>query len=102
METEWLIQQALSALMLGRTTVVIAQRLRTLKRADLILVLEEGRIVQHGIHDTLVSQPGLYQRIYDLQLRDQEDVLATNGRMHNRYIAMPQDHTLSSQPGHRT
>jgi ATP-binding cassette subfamily B protein len=73
METEFLIQQALTDLMAGRTTFVIAQRLRTLKQADTILVLEDGRIVQRGTHDELVAQPGLYRRIYDLQLRDQED-----------------------------
>src|SRR5215468_10471282 len=73
METEFLIQQALAELMTGRTTFVIAQRLRTLKQADTILVLADGRIVQRGTHDELVAQPGLYRRIYDLQLRDQED-----------------------------
>src|SRR3989454_1756538 len=73
METEYLIQQALTELMAGRTTFVIAQRLRTLKQADTILVLEDGHIVQRGTHDELVAQPGLYRRIYDLQLRDQED-----------------------------
>jgi ABC-type multidrug transport system fused ATPase/permease subunit len=73
METEYLIQQALTELMAGRTTFVIAQRLRTLKQADTILVLEDGRIVQRGTHDELLAQPGLYRRIYDLQLRDQED-----------------------------
>jgi ATP-binding cassette subfamily B protein len=72
METEWLIQQALAALMVGRTTVIIAQRLRTLKQADTILVLERGHIVQRGTHDDLVEQEGLYRRIYDVQLRDQE------------------------------
>ena len=73
METEYLMQQALTELMAGRTTFVIAQRLRTLKQADTILVLEAGRIVQRGTHDELLAQPGLYRRIYDLQLRDQED-----------------------------
>ena len=73
METEYLMQQALTELMVGRTTFVIAQRLRTLKQADTILVLDAGRIVQRGTHDELVAQPGLYRRIYDLQLRDQED-----------------------------
>lgn len=77
METEWLIQQALATLMVGRTTLVIAQRLRTLKQADTILVLEQGRIVQRGTHDALVVQPGLYRRIYDLQLRDQDEALAS-------------------------
>lgn len=75
METEWLIQQALADLMVGRTTLIIAQRLRTLKQADTILVLERGRIVQRGTHDDLVAQEGLYRRIYDLQLRDQETFL---------------------------
>src|SRR5262249_2336521 len=46
---------------------------RTLKQANTILVLADGRIVQRGTHDELVAQPGLYRRIYDLQLRDQED-----------------------------
>ena len=71
-ETEYLIQQALDALMEGRTTFVIAQRLSTVKRADLILVLQDGRIVQRGRHIELVEQPGLYQQIYNLQLKDQE------------------------------
>jgi len=71
-QTEYLIQQALNALMQGRTTFVIAQRLSTVKRADLILVLQDGRIVQRGRHAELVEQPGLYQEIYDLQLKDQE------------------------------
>jgi ABC-type multidrug transport system fused ATPase/permease subunit len=75
METEFLIQQALAELMAGRTTFVIAQRLRTLKQADTILVLERGRLVQRGTHDELVEQSGLYRRIYDLQLRDQEDFM---------------------------
>jgi ATP-binding cassette subfamily B protein len=73
METDFLIQQALTDLMAGRTTFVIAQRLRTLKQADTILVLADGHIVQRGTHDALLAQPGLYRRIYDLQLRDQED-----------------------------
>jgi ABC-type multidrug transport system fused ATPase/permease subunit len=72
METEWLMQQALHELMVGRTTLIIAQRLRTLKQADTILVLAGGCIVQRGTHDELVTQEGLYRRIYDLQLRDQE------------------------------
>jgi ATP-binding cassette subfamily B protein len=75
METEFLIQQALAELMAGRTTFVIAQRLRTLKQADTILVLDRGYLVQRGTHDELVEQPGLYRRVYDLQLRDQEDFM---------------------------
>ncbi len=75
-ETEHIIQQALQTLMQGRTTFVIAQRLLTLKHADQILVLEQGRVVQRGRHDELLAQAGLYRQIYDLQLRDQEQFLA--------------------------
>jgi ABC-type multidrug transport system fused ATPase/permease subunit len=71
-ETEHLIQAALERLMENRTTFVIAQRLSSVKRADLILVLEHGRIVQRGTHSDLLHQEGLYRQIYDLQLRDQE------------------------------
>jgi ATP-binding cassette subfamily B protein len=71
-ETEYLIQQALQALMRGRTTFVIAQRLQTLMHADQILVLDGGRIVERGQHQDLLEQDGLYREIYDLQLRDQE------------------------------
>lgn len=75
-ETEHLIQQALARLMEGRTTFVIAQRLLTLKSADLILVLDQGRIVQRGDHESLLEEGGLYRQIYDLQLRAQEEFLA--------------------------
>lgn len=74
-ETEHIIQEALHVLMQGRTTVIIAQRLLTLKSADLILVLDRGRIVQRGTHDALLAQPGLYREIYDLQLKDQEEFM---------------------------
>jgi ATP-binding cassette subfamily B protein len=76
-ETEHIIQQALSVLMQGRTTFVIAQRLLTLKTADMILVLDKGRIVQRGTHTELLAQQGLYREIYDLQLRDQEEFMAS-------------------------
>ncbi|WP_089935935.1 ABC transporter ATP-binding protein [Candidatus Entotheonella palauensis] len=87
METEWLIQQALTELMAGRTTLIIAQRLRTLKLADTILVLEQGRIVQRGTHRELVERPGLYRRIYDLQLRDQDEADITLHRPLNPELA---------------
>ena len=79
--TEHEIQQALAHLMRGRTTFVIAQRLLTLKNADQILVLEQGRIVQRGTHTELLAQPGLYRTIYDLQLRDQEEAAGAEGAL---------------------
>jgi ATP-binding cassette subfamily B protein len=79
-ETEHLIQQALSVLMKGRTTFVIAQRLVTLKSADEILVLDAGRIVERGRHDELLAAGGLYRDIYDLQLRDQEEFMVSQQR----------------------
>jgi ATP-binding cassette, subfamily B, multidrug efflux pump len=71
--TENLIQEALERLMEGRTTFVIAHRLSTVRRADRILVMEDGRIAESGTHRELLKFPqGLYRQIYDLQLRDQE------------------------------
>jgi ATP-binding cassette subfamily B protein len=69
-QTEKLIQAALDTLMEGRTTFVIAHRLSTVRRADLILVMDAGRIVQHGTHDGLLREGGLYKEIHDLQLVD--------------------------------
>lgn len=74
-QTEHLIQEALERLMEGRTTFVIAQRLSTVRRADLIVVLDHGRIVQQGTHAELLEKEGLYREIYNLQLRDQERFL---------------------------
>ena len=75
-ETEYLIQQALHEVMKGRTTFVIAQRLKTIKMADQILVLNKGQIVERGLHEELLKQSGFYRRIYDLELRDQEEALS--------------------------
>lgn len=74
--TEQLIQKALWRLMEGRTTFVIAHRLSTVRRADLILVMDGGRIVERGVHAELLRMGGLYREIYDLQLRDQEKFLS--------------------------
>jgi ABC-type multidrug transport system fused ATPase/permease subunit len=73
METEYLIQEALEAVMRRRTTFVVASRLRTVKHADQILVLEGGRIVERGTHASLLPQRGAYANLYDLQLREQEE-----------------------------
>ncbi len=71
-ETEQLIQKALERLMRGRTSFVIAQRLSTVRMADLILVLDRGQIVARGTHEELLRTSGLYAEIYYRQLRSQE------------------------------
>jgi ATP-binding cassette subfamily B protein len=68
-ETEQSIWEALERLMRGRTTFIIAHRIQTLMRADLIVVLQKGRVVQRGRHADLVAQPGIYRTIYELQSR---------------------------------
>jgi ATP-binding cassette subfamily B protein len=67
-QTEKLIQEALDNLMEGRTTFVIAHRLSTVRRADSIIVMDAGRIVQRGTHDELLKEGGLYKEIHDLEL----------------------------------
>jgi ABC-type multidrug transport system fused ATPase/permease subunit len=68
-QTEKLIQEALDHLMKGRTTFVIAHRLATVRRADVILVMDKGRIVERGTHGELLAKGGLYKVIHDLQLQ---------------------------------
>lgn len=72
-ETEYQIQQALTGLMEERTTFVIAHRLLTLKGADQILVLDNGSIIERGTHVELLDSNGAYRKLYDLQLRSQEE-----------------------------
>ncbi|MFH2103918.1 MAG: ABC transporter ATP-binding protein [Chloroflexota bacterium] len=67
-QTEKLIQEALDRLMEGRTTFIIAHRMATVRRADMIIVMADGRIVQRGRHAELLAQGGLYREICDLQL----------------------------------
>jgi ATP-binding cassette subfamily B protein len=69
-QTEKLIQSALDTLMEGRTTFVIAHRLSTVRRADLIVVMDRGQIVERGTHEELLSRGGLYKEIHDMQLID--------------------------------
>ncbi len=69
-ESEQLVQQALANLMTSRTSLVIAHRLSTVRRADRILVVERGQIVEQGTHAELLVAGGLYQRLYELQFSD--------------------------------
>jgi ATP-binding cassette subfamily B protein len=73
-DTEGLIREALAHLMQGRTTFIIAHRIQSVMNADLILVLDQGRIVQHGMHDELVAQEGIYRRVYDVQTRIEDEL----------------------------
>ncbi len=73
-ETEGEIRQALERLMEGRTTFIIAHRIQSVMNADLILVLDRGRIVQRGTHEELMAQEGIYRRIYDLQARIEDEL----------------------------
>ena len=70
-ESERLVQEAIDRLMQDRTAVVIAHRLATVRDADRILVIAEGRVVEQGTHDQLFQQGGLYRRLYDLQFREE-------------------------------
>jgi subfamily B ATP-binding cassette protein MsbA len=74
-ESERLVQAALAALMKGRTTLVIAHRLSTVREADLIVVMEQGRVVETGRHEQLVAQGGVYAKLYRLQLAEDGDVV---------------------------
>lgn len=68
-ESERLVQQAMGRLLAGRTVFVIAHRLSTIQRADLILVVDRGRVVQQGSHESLMAEGGLYRRLRELQFR---------------------------------
>jgi subfamily B ATP-binding cassette protein MsbA len=73
-ESERLIEDALSRLLVGRTTLIIAHRLSTVRRADRLVVLDRGRIVEEGTHSELLELGGLYARLYQRQFRDLDEV----------------------------
>ncbi|MFC1864638.1 ABC transporter ATP-binding protein [Chloroflexota bacterium] len=99
-ETEYFIQQALTELLTGRTTFIIAQRLRSLQMADLIMVLKDGHIVERGTHQELLARNGLYQQLYDLQFQYQEgwrEPTTATVAMEPVAIALPDGDSRNSQ-----
>ncbi len=76
-ESERLVQKALANLMRNKTSIVIAHRLSTVRRADKIVVLERGEIIQTGTHEELLNRGGVYKKLYDLQFAEEKTVAAT-------------------------
>jgi ABC-type multidrug transport system fused ATPase/permease subunit len=74
------VQQAIDRLMRERTVLVIAHRLATVRDADEIVVLHEGRIAQRGAHDELYRAGGLYRRLHDLQFREDDAAVGVRAR----------------------
>jgi ATP-binding cassette subfamily B protein len=93
-QTEKLIQTALDGLMEGRTTFVIAHRLSTVRRADIILVMDQGRIVERGRHEELLALGGLYKEIHDLQLIDHAQFSEEMESLEEERVEIRKEHEL--------
>jgi len=76
-ESERLVQQAIANLVRNRTTIVIAHRLSTVRRADVIVVMEGGRIIEMGTHTELLARGGKYRKLYELQFADEEELVTS-------------------------
>jgi ATP-binding cassette, subfamily B, bacterial MsbA len=76
-ESERLVQQAIANLVRNRTTIVIAHRLSTVRRADVIVVMEGGRIIEMGTHAELLAKGGKYKKLYELQFAEEEEMVAS-------------------------
>jgi len=77
-ESERLVQRAMANLVRNRTTIVIAHRLSTVRRADMILVMKAGRILERGTHTELLARDGEYRKLYELQFADEEEELSVS------------------------
>jgi subfamily B ATP-binding cassette protein MsbA len=79
-ESERAVQVALEELMKGRTTICIAHRLSTVQRADVIVVLDQGRIVETGKHAELIQRGGIYHKLYEMQFQNSLDTKPLNAK----------------------
>ncbi len=86
-ETEKEIQRALDNLVRGRTTIAIAHRLSTLRKADRLVVMDKGVVVEEGSHDELIAAEGAYWRLYEAQQRQAEAETVLGGGLEQKVLA---------------